>query len=257
MNRPEVVVFNTASLDGRLAVSPDNLLLSSDERWKAIEGTSDFNVFEWLKTTHNPEATLEGSGSFVREGDEPAPLASFEGDPEPLYEDFLPEALLQREDHRGWFTVVDGRGRVRWVYKDEFPDPTWKGWRLLVLVCRRTPPAYLSYLRRERIPYVVAGNERVDLGAALERMKARLDVTKVLSTAGGRLNGALLRAGLVDEIDIEFLPAIIGGTDAPSLFASPTLKSDEWPVRLKLLSAQFQADGRIWLRYQVARESAP
>ena len=65
MKRPKVVVLNSASVDGRLAMSPDMLLLYGDERWQAIEGSDRFNIFEWLKTTHNTQATLEGSGSFV------------------------------------------------------------------------------------------------------------------------------------------------------------------------------------------------
>jgi len=68
------------------------------------------------------------------------------------------------------------------------------------------------------------------------------------------LNGALLRAGLVDEISIEFFPAVIGGFETPSLFDSPALKPDEWPTQLNLISAQVQAGGRVWLRYEVVRE---
>lgn len=254
MNRPEVIVLNSASVDGKIAMSPDNLLLYGDERWDAIEGSGGFSVFEWLKATHNPQATLEGSGSFVREDNEPESLTPYEGDARPLYEDFLPEAVVHRAGHKGWFTVVDGRGRIRWVYTDEFPDEAWQGWHLLVLVCRHTPAEYLAYLKREEVPYLVAGNEHVDLGLALEKMKTQLDVSCVLSTAGGKLNGALLRGGLVDEINIEFLPAIIGGYETPSLFASPALKSDEWPVQLNLISAQVQVGGRVWLRYQVDRD---
>jgi 2,5-diamino-6-(ribosylamino)-4(3H)-pyrimidinone 5'-phosphate reductase len=255
MNRPHVVTLNSASVDGRVAASPDVLLLYGDARWQAIEGSSHFNVFEWLKLMHKPQATLEGSGSFARDEDEPAPLAPVEGAPQELYQDFLPDAIVHRPGHQGWFTAVDSRGRIRWVYK-EYPDEQWKGWYALVWVARRTLPEYLAYLRRENIPYLVAGEERVNLGLALEKMKALLGVTCVLSTGGGRLNGALVRAGLVDEVNIEFLPAIIGGVKTPSLFDSPDLKQDEWATRLKLISAQAQADGRVWLRYQVGEASA-
>ena len=256
MNRPKVVVLNGASVDGRLAVSPEVLLLYGDKRWEAIGASRDFDVYEWLKSIHRPQATLEGSGSFVREDDEPEPLSPFASDPQPLYdEDFAPDAVIHRPGHRGWFTVVDGRGRVRWVYKDGAAfGEAWEGWHLLVLVAHHTPPEYLAYLRRESVPYLVAGEKRVDLRLALEKMTAQLGVDCVLSTAGGRLNGALLRAGLVDEINIEFLPAIIGGFDTPSLFDSPALKPDDWPTRLKLISAQVQDGGRVWLRYEVIRE---
>jgi hypothetical protein len=37
-----------------------------------------------------------------------------------------------------WFTVVDGRGRIRWT-------ETQPGWDVLVLVCRATSADYLGF----------------------------------------------------------------------------------------------------------------
>jgi 2,5-diamino-6-(ribosylamino)-4(3H)-pyrimidinone 5'-phosphate reductase len=256
MKRPKVITINTASVDGKLAVSPEKPLLYGDERWQAIEEWSPADestgAYDQIKRIHSPQATLEGSGSFVPEGTEPDPLPPFEGDPAPLYKDFIPESTVRREGHRGWFTAVDGRGRVRnWIKDGAVFGADHTGWHLLVLVGRHTPAAYLAYLQRESIPYLVAGDGPVDLRLGLEKMRKKLGVTCVLSTAGGRLNGALLRAGLVDEINVEFLPVLIGGPETPSLFNSPLLKPDEMPTRLKLISAQMQSGGRVWLRYRV------
>jgi riboflavin biosynthesis pyrimidine reductase len=254
MTRPKVIVHSSASIDGRIAISRDRPLLFGDERWQAIEktgGPAPFPVFNWLKASLKPQATLEGSNSFVAEGTEPDPLPPFEGDTDALYQDYLPERVLNRPEHQGWFMAVDGRGRIRWMYKDGYPEEGWQGWHALSLVGHHTPAAYLAYLQREEIPYLVAGNGPVDLALALEKMHAKLGVSCLLVTSGGTLGGALVRAGLVDEINVEFLPAIIGGFDTPSLFAAPVLKPDEMPVRLTPISAQVQADGRVWLRYAV------
>ncbi len=253
MDRPRVIILNSASVDGRLAVSRDALLLYGDKRWNALEAPGGFDVFKWLKSTYQPQATLEGSGSFARDDEHPSSLPPFEGDPAALYQDFLPDAILHRPGHRGWFTAVDGRGRIRWQYK-EYPDEAWKGWYALVWVARQTPPAYLAYLQREEIPYLVTGDTHVDLALALQKMKTQLGVDCLISTAGGRLNGALARAGLVDEINLQLLPGIIGGFDTPSLFDSPPLRADEFPIRLNLVSAHVGTAGHVWLRYQVARE---
>jgi 2,5-diamino-6-(ribosylamino)-4(3H)-pyrimidinone 5'-phosphate reductase len=253
MSRPRVVVHNTASVDGKLTLGPDVLLLYPDERWQAVAGSAG-DLYMRLVSTHKPQVILEGSGSFVTDDAEPEPLPPASGDTEMLYHDFLPDAIVHRAGHRGWFTAVDSRGRLRGMYK-EFPDEAWKGWHLLLLVSQGTPPEYLAYLQREDIPYLVAGTERVDLSLAMEKLASQLKVTCVLSTAGGRLNGALLRAGLVDEIDIEFFPAVIGGSNTPSLFDSPALAPDQWPTRLRLISAQVQAEGRLALRYEVIRKS--
>jgi 2,5-diamino-6-(ribosylamino)-4(3H)-pyrimidinone 5'-phosphate reductase len=153
---------------------------------------------------------------------------------------------------RGFLAVVDSRGRVRWSYK-ELPDADWAGWHLLVLVARTTPPAYLAYLRAEQIPYLVVGQDRVDLPEAVRRLHDRLGASTLLSTAGGRLQGALLRAGLVDEIDLEILPAVIGGRGTPALFDGSPLGPFEQPCALRPLAIDVMADGRILARYAVAR----
>ena len=258
MSRPKVITFNSASMDGRVAASADVLLLHGDGRWQAIEAWSAApcaaSPLDTLRALHRPDATLEGSGSLVREGHTPSPLPTFRGNAASLYEDHLPQAVIDRAGHRGWFTVVDGRGRVRnWIVDGGVFGPEWAGWHLVVLVAQHTPPPYLAYLQSEQIPYLVAGDDgkHVDLGLALEKLAGKLGVGCLLSTAGGRLNGALLRAGLVDEINVEYLPAIVGGFETPALYDAHDLGSDEMPTRLELTSCQVLPTGRIWARYCV------
>jgi 2,5-diamino-6-(ribosylamino)-4(3H)-pyrimidinone 5'-phosphate reductase len=249
VERPRVVVFGEASLDGRITLAPDVLLLFGDARWPACGET---NAQERLIRLHAPQALLEGSGSFVLEGAEPEPLppAKSAGT---ARRDFVPGDIAARDGFRGWFVVVDGRGRVRWSYTGEpgREAPGSEGWHLLVLVSDGTPSEYLAYLEREHVPYLVAGSGPVDLRLALEKL-AQLGVKTLLATSPGKLGNALLRAGCVDEIDLDVLPAVIGGAGTPTLFAGPELGPDEHPTRLRLLSAESEAAGRVLLRYEVA-----
>lgn len=249
MNRPKVVVYGGVSVDGRLTIAPGVLLMFGDKRWNTIAGSGE-EIAAWLRMKHQPELYLEGSGSLVAADEKPQPLPLFKGDVKSLYKDFLPDSVVKRPQHRGWFAVVDSKGLVRWAYK-EWPSDEWTGWHLMVLVANHTPPEYLAYLQKENIPYLVAGKKRVDLKMALAKVKAKLGVTSVVSTSPGKLGGALLRSGLIDEVNVLFFPALIGGFETPTLFESPELKTHEWPTRLKLIWAQVLSDGRVWLRYEV------
>jgi 2,5-diamino-6-(ribosylamino)-4(3H)-pyrimidinone 5'-phosphate reductase len=65
------------------------------------------------------------------------------------------------------------------------------------------------------------------------------------------LNGALLRAGLVDEVDVQFLPAIVGQAEAPAVFEGFGPGTSGIPALLQLVSAEARPDGSIFARYTV------
>ncbi len=239
-----------ATVDGRITLGADRV--EQDPEWVALRQRAgrqvsvfrDDPILELVK----PQVNLTGSGTILSPSrTPPSPLPPAGGDVGSLYREFLPPIDAEGSERRGWFAVVDGQGRIRWKYKES------DGWHLLVLVARQTSPEYLAFLRSHEIPYLVAGQERVDLRSALEQLAEKLGVSCVLAAGGGRLNGALLRAGLVDELSVVFLPGLAGGTDTPTLFDAPELPPGAGAVPLKLISTQVQASGMVWLRYEVVR----
>ena len=254
MERPRVVRSVIASVDGKVTLSRQQVLMEqpSGRLWAAMVPPNadplQEDFLELVRREYGCNATLEGSGSLVADGADPPPLPPYESDPAELYTDFLPpEVTGQPSPPHMWFTVVDGRGRIRWTEKHA-------DWDVLVLVCRSTPADYLGYLHRERICYLLAGDERVDLAGALTAMATRLGVRCVMSTAGGGLNGALLRAGLIDELSVSLVPGLVGGLGTPSMLDGPSLAVGEHPTPLRLLSVHADAGGTVRLRYEVLRE---
>lgn len=253
MERPRVLMSVGASADGKVTLTRHQTLMQqpSGRLWaEAAPVWADglqADIFELTRQQYGCTATLEGSGSLVAEGSEPTPLPRCTIDPAELYTDFLPAEILARPSPpRMWFTAVDGRGRVRWI--EEHAD-----WDVLVLVCRTTPADYLGYLRAERICYLVAGDDRVDLAAALTAMAAQLGIRCVMSTAGGGLNGALMRAGLIDELTLTLSPVLVGGVDTPSVLDGPPLAVGVAPTPLRLLSVYTDTGGSVRLRYEVLK----
>jgi 2,5-diamino-6-(ribosylamino)-4(3H)-pyrimidinone 5'-phosphate reductase len=253
--RPRMVVSLGASVDGKVALTRNALLMHqpSSDLWGSMTPDAPdsdsvaIDVMELVRQQYGCNAVLEGSGSLVAEDEIPAELPTYDGDPAGLYEHFLPSDVLeQRTPAHMWFTIVDSRGRVRWTESHE-------NWDALVLVARSTPADYLGYLRRERICYLVVGEERVDLSRAVAAMGSELGITCILSAAGGGLNGALLRADLIDELHLTLAPALIGGLGTPSIMDGTPLAVGEAPTRLQLMSAQSDAAGSVRLHYVVLR----
>lgn len=247
MSRPRIVTYNLASVDGRLTLAPGVSLMAGDERWTALtSGLGD--PYEWVREQHDPQVILEGSGSFLA-GTEPVHPVAVDQDPVVLGRHFLPEPVVGVEGRR-WFAVVDGRGRVDLQFT-EWPEPAWAGWHALVLTSSAASPDHLARLRERGIPYLVVGLEHVNLPAAMSLLGSELQVRTVVCTGGGRLGGALLRSGLVDEVDVDVLPFVIGGQGTPSLFDASPLGPDDLPLRLNLMSAEQLGDGILRLRYSV------
>lgn len=248
--RPRVIVSSTASLDGRITLSKPERLLTPEvgRRWES-QWPPDVPELIALRAAnieerHHPTVVLEGSGTFVPDMAGPVTGIAGQHDPSELRRDWLPKLAPK------WFAVVDGRGRVPWSFTGD-ADVS-----LLVLVSARTPLPYLAWLRTLEVPYLLAGDDRVDLRQAIEKMAHFLGAMCVVSEGGGGINGALLRSGLVDEIQMIWFPAVIGGAGTPSAFDGDPLTPEKAPLPMTHCGTVIGRHGSIWSRYESAAAAA-
>jgi len=67
---------------------------------------------------------------------------------------------------------------------------------------------------------IFAGERELDLRRALEILNEDLGIKRLVLEGGGVANGALLRAGLVDELRLAMFPAVDGARGAACVFDS-------------------------------------
>ena len=91
----------------------------------------------------------------------------------------------------------------------------------------------------------------MDLREALQRMGAVLGAVAIIADGGGGINGALVRAGLVDEVHVITFPALVGGLTTPSFVDGAQLQPGSSPVSLRSVGLVQGPEGSIWARYEV------
>ena len=155
--------------------------------------------------------------------------------------------FAQRDSASGaWGIFLDAGGKAVWARRDIGGDP------ILVILTEAVSDSHLAGLRADGVSYIFAGATEIDLGRALETLNRELGIERLLLEGGGGANGALLRAGLVDELSLVVCPAVDGGSGAPSVFDSGD--ADAGPAlieRRTLASHEILDGGVVWLRYRL------
>ena len=168
--------------------------------------------------------------------------------PYPLYAD----APLGRENWfavnsaDAWAVVLDASGKIAWGRSDVGGDP------LLVVLTEAALDSHLAGLRADSVSYIIAGEREIDLAAALETLNRELGIRRLLLEGGGASNGALLQAGLVDELSLLIAPTVEGVPGGPAVFdmhGGPGALSE---MGMALESCQVVEGNVVWLRYRFA-----
>ena len=164
---------------------------------------------------------------------------------------------LPREPHLGnrgdrtLAVAIDPSGRVHYG-RDEVG-----GGHVVAVLGERVPDAYLAELREDGVSYVFAGPDGHDLAFAMEQMASVFGASLLLLEGGGKINGAFLKARLIDEFSTLIHPAVDGLAGVDSIVDYKGV-GDERPgsgQALRLTSCEVLEGGMVWLRHAV--EAAP
>ena len=231
--KPYVICHMVTSIDGKVL----------SDRWGMIPGPkSSGSLFETTAASFGVGAWLVGT-TTMNEFDAPRP--------------FKPKPAKQRVDRGEDFIAepkaktlgigVDAKGILRFRHNDISGD------HAVVLVTDRVDDDYLSHLRDARVSYLFCGKREVDLKVALDKLTRAFKLKKLMLEGGGKFNGAMLAAGLVDEISQIIVPIVDGGgPGVTGIFDAPGETPKRAAARLTLKSHKRLAGGVNWFRYKVA-----
>jgi 2,5-diamino-6-(ribosylamino)-4(3H)-pyrimidinone 5'-phosphate reductase len=155
-----------------------------------------------------------------------------------------PVFIARRAD--SYAISVDTRGKLRWANGSLGND------HLICVLSEQAPADYLDMLREKGVSYVVCGEASVDLARAVDLLGEHFGIRTLLLEGGGRINGAFLDAGLVDEVSLLLVPGIDGRREVPAVFDDVNPARTR-AVALKLKSVEQRAKDALWLRYEVVR----
>jgi riboflavin-specific deaminase-like protein len=107
---------------------------------------------------------------------------------------------------------------------------------IIILTSGRATRPRLRRLRALADEVKICGRSEIDFPAALRWLRAKWKVKRLLCEGGGEVNGALFKAGLVDEVHVTLCPLIFGGRDAPTLADGAGVQRLAQAARLRLVS---------------------
>ncbi|TXJ61310.1 hypothetical protein EPJ74_03515 [Brachyspira aalborgi] len=107
----------------------------------------------------------------------------------------------------------DTNGKVKWkdnllIYPDNIKN------QVLVVTTKKSSAEYIAYLKEKKIAYIFAGEEKIDLNIALDKLYRLFNIKKFAITGGATINAEFFRENLVDEIMIMIAPFIDGSKNA-------------------------------------------
>src|SRR6516225_6501891 len=180
--KPYVICHMNASIDGRFLGS----------RWRPAENRMA-GLFERLHEQLGGGSWLIGRVT----GSEYAKAPAY---PDRTGQTYPREPWVARRDAAAYGIALDARGKIAWGRSDIGGDP------IVVVLTERVSDAHLAGLRGEGISYIFAGKSEIDLALMLDILNRELGVKRLLLEGGGGTNGAFLRAGLVDELNLVLCP---------------------------------------------------
>lgn len=138
--------------------------------------------------------------------------------------------------------AVDTHGSLRWP-KGASAD------NLLVITDEACPKEYHEYLTDNGISWIACGKKGIDFNRAMDILGDKFGVKRLGVVGGGHINGAFLKARLLDEVSLMVGGGIDGRAGMTAVFDG--IKQKDYPPTLLTLNEVERMGNVVWIRYTV------
>lgn len=231
--KPYVICHMLASVDGRIVTS--GWPLSPEGRKEYERTAATYQADAWMCGRITMAAFATGAAPSM------PPVAAM-----------APTQDFVAPQHSTTYAIaVDPRGKLWWRTNAIDGD------HLIAILTEQAAPEYLAFLQAQGVSYVFAGAQTLDLSVALDKLATMFSIKTLLLEGGGKINGTMLRAGLIDELSLLIAPIADGASGTPTLFdALSDVTSGHAAVRLTLKTVEHRVDGMLWVRYRCTQNRA-
>ncbi|GGE90255.1 5-amino-6-(5-phosphoribosylamino)uracil reductase [Chishuiella changwenlii] len=153
--------------------------------------------------------------------------------------------VADRKTNKG-VVIFDSRGITDYTCNTIMDD------EIIIVLGQTVSDKYLDLLKERNISYLFAGKDGYDLNVALDILSKDFGFDTFTLVGGATINGAFLKAGLIDELLLQLYPGIDGLSGVSSIFETKGLK-DYKPAlgqSLELVDVQKEEFGILYLRYK-------
>lgn len=162
----------------------------------------------------------------------------------------VPEGDYDADTDFGMYYVsIDPHGRLGWTTNTLQYNDTKA--RVLEVLTEEASNSYKAFLRKLRIPYIIAGKHSLDEEALLEKLGGTYHIRMLMLGGGGILNWSFIQKGLCDEVSLVVIPAADASAETQSVFTAKEGFSTDDPVGFDLIDVKKEDGGTLWVRYGV------
>lgn len=160
--------------------------------------------------------------------------------------------VIANPDAQMFYFAVDNSGKLVWDRNSfEYFDVSA---HIIELIPASVSDAFKAHLRSVGVSYIIAGDQRLDMAEAVQKIGEIYSVDELMLGGGGNLNWSMIRDGLCDELSLVLMPTAAAQNYTNSLFETNAKYSTPAPLEFALKSAEPLEDGSVWLRSDVVGE---